>query len=133
MFEMTMQTSLVYSAILTFAMFLTAAAAKGRYWTMEGMIFGMGNRDTFPVTSPLAARADRAAKNMIEGMVLFGAVVIAAQGMGVSNESTTLGATLFFWSRVVYFPVYVAGIPWVRTGVWAVGLIGTVIIGCEAI
>lgn len=53
--------------------------------------------------------------------------------MGVSNESTTLGATLFFWSRVVYFPVYVAGIPWVRTGVWAVGLIGTVIIGCEAI
>jgi len=133
MTELSMQTALVYSTILTFVMIIVAGSGKGRYWTPSGLLFGMGNRDDYPEAAPWAARADRAAKNMMESMLLFAALVVAAQGMGVANDATTLGATLFFWARVLYFPIYVAGITWVRTGVWAVGLIGLVIIALELI
>lgn len=133
MFELSMQTSLVYSVILTVVMILAASTGKGRYWTPAGLLFGMGNRESAPDELPWAGRADRAANNMMESMLLFIALVTAAQGMDISNEATTLGATLFFWARVVYFPVYVAGITWVRTGVWAVGLVGMVIILLELI
>jgi uncharacterized MAPEG superfamily protein len=133
MTELSMQTSLVYSAVLTLVMVLIAGVGKGQYWTMSGLIFGAGNRDNYPEQVPWAGRADRAAKNMMESMLIFVSLVAAAQGMGVSNDATTLGATLFFWARLVYFPVYVAGIEWVRTGVWAVGLVGLVIIMLELI
>jgi uncharacterized MAPEG superfamily protein len=34
------------------------------------------------------------------------------------------GANIFFWARVAYFPTYLAGIAYVRSALWAVGLIG---------
>jgi uncharacterized MAPEG superfamily protein len=39
-----------------------------------------------------------------------------------------LGAQLFFWARLAYAFVYIAGIPWVRTAVWLVSVIGLVLI-----
>jgi len=41
---------------------------------------------------------------------------------------TALGAQLFFWARLAYAPIYVAGPPWLRTGVWGVSIIGLVLI-----
>ncbi len=39
-----------------------------------------------------------------------------------------LGAQIFFWARLAYAVAYIAGIPWVRTGVWFVSVIGLAII-----
>ena len=30
----------------------------------------------------------------------------------------------YFWARLVYLPIYLAGIPYLRTAVWAVSLWG---------
>lgn len=133
MTELSMQTSLVYSAILTLVMILTAGVGKGRYWTMGGLMFGAGNRDNYPEELAWAGRASRAANNMMESMLIFVGLVAAAQGMGVSNETTTMGATLFFWARLVYFPIYVIGVPWLRTGVWGVAIVGLAMITLELI
>ncbi len=54
--------------------------------------------------------------------------MLAAQAAGLANETTALGALLFFWGRVAYAVVYLAGIPWLRTGVWAVSMVGLVLI-----
>ena len=35
---------------------------------------------------------------------------------------------IFFWARVVYFFVYLAGIPWLRTVLWAASVAGMVMI-----
>ena len=49
--------------------------------------------------------------------------------MPVSREGTpALGAQLFFWARLVYAPVYLAGVPWVRTAVWLVSIVGLILI-----
>jgi uncharacterized MAPEG superfamily protein len=39
-----------------------------------------------------------------------------------------LGAQLFFWARLAYAFVYLAGIPWLRTAVWTVSVIGLILI-----
>ena len=119
---------LAASAILTFLMVLLASLIRARAWTMAGTLIALGNRENLPPATPLSGRADRAAKNMLEGMLLFVAVMLAAQLAGVVGPRVALGAQLFFWARLVYFPVYLAGIAYVRTAVWAVSIVGLGII-----
>jgi uncharacterized MAPEG superfamily protein len=60
--------------------------------------------------------------------VLFAALVLTAQVAAKTNATTALGAQLFLWARVVYVPVYLIGIPWARTAVWIVSVVGLVMI-----
>ena len=87
-----------------------------------------GNRENMPPLTGWADRAARAHRNMLENLVLFVALVLVAQVTGKANAMTAMGAELFFWARLVYVPVFLAGIPWVRTGVWAVSILGLVLI-----
>jgi len=113
-----------YSAGLTWVMLMTASLLRARMWTPQGLKFAFGNRDQPPESSPVAARAHRAAKNMLENLVLFTALVLVARLGGVPSARLELGAAMFFWARVVYFAVYLAGIAYARTVVWGVGLVG---------
>jgi uncharacterized MAPEG superfamily protein len=125
--------ALIFSALLTWAMLVTASFLRNRLWTPSGMKLGMGNRDDVPEPTPLAARADRAAKNMLENLVLFVCVVVAARYAGAPAEQVNLGSTIFFWARLLYFGVYLAGIAYLRTAVWAVAVLGLFIIARAAL
>ncbi|MEO7935944.1 MAG: MAPEG family protein, partial [Dokdonella sp.] len=35
-----------------------------------------------------------------------------------------LGAQLYFWARLAYLPTYAAGIPYLRTVIWGVAIVG---------
>ena len=87
-----------------------------------------GNREPLPEFTGWAGRATRAHRNMLESLVLFAVLVLVAQVAGRANEMTALGAQLFFWGRLAYAVVYLVGIPWVRTGVWAVSVVGLILI-----
>lgn len=87
-----------------------------------------GNREPLPELTGWAGRAQRAHRNTLESLVLFAVLVVVAHMAGVANETTVLGAKLFFWARVAYAIVYLIGIPWVRTGVWAVSVVGLIMI-----
>lgn len=87
-----------------------------------GFTWGVGNRDT-PFTVPAwIERTRRAHANMVENLIPFACLVLAAHLGGKTNATTALAAQLFFWSRVAYTLVYVAGIPLLRTLVFAVGI-----------
>lgn len=116
---------LVWAVALTFAQMLVAAVGAT---TQAGLPRLAGNRDDLPALTGWAGRAARAHRNMLENIVLFAALVLTAHVAGVSNDMTVLGTQLFFWARLVYAVVYVAGIPWLRTGVWAVSVVGLVLI-----
>jgi uncharacterized MAPEG superfamily protein len=83
-----------------------------------------GNRDNMPELQGWAGRAERAHRNMLESLVLFAILVLAARALNISNNLTVLGAQLFFWGRVAHAGLYVAGITWVRTAAWAVSVVG---------
>ena len=88
-----------------------------------------GNREGLPEITGWAGRAQRAHRNMLENLVLFAALIVVAHFVNKEpNASIVLGAQLFFWARLIYAGVYIAGLPWVRTGVWVVSVVGLVII-----
>ncbi len=109
--------------VLTWVSIMAAAFLRNREWTLDGMKFGLSNRDNPPEPTPLGGRAVRAGANTLENFVLFVALALTAHAAGKGDEAT-LGAQLFFWARLAYLPVYWAGITYVRSAIWAVGTAG---------
>jgi len=50
--------------------------------------------------------------------------LIATQRTGGIGAIGAIGATLWIIGRVVYLPIYVLGINYVRTAAWGVSIIG---------
>jgi uncharacterized MAPEG superfamily protein len=119
---------LLFVVILTFVQMLVAAMGANQ---QVGLPTLAGNREGLPELTGWSGRARRAHLNMLENMVLFTALVLIAQVAGKANAMTALGASLFFWARLVYAGIYLAGISWVRTTVWFVSVIGMVIIAWQ--
>jgi uncharacterized MAPEG superfamily protein len=92
-----------------------------------------GNREGLPEITGWAGRAARAHRNMLENLVLFAALVLVAVAAGRTNAMTLLGAQIFMYARLAYAVVYVAGIPWLRTAVWTVSVVGLVMIFVQTI
>jgi len=92
-----------------------------------------GNRENMPEIAGWAGRAERAHRNMLESLVLFAILVLAARALNLSNGLTVLGAQLFFWGRIAHAVLYIAGITWVRTAAWAVSVVGLLLIFLQLI
>jgi len=119
---------LLMSVVLAFAQVLVAAAAANR---VVGLPTLAGNRDDLPALTGFAGRAKRAHLNMLENLVLFAALVLIAAVSNMANATTAMGAAIFFWARLAYAVVYLIGIPWLRTVVWFISVIGMVMIACQ--
>jgi uncharacterized MAPEG superfamily protein len=120
----TMLTLVVYMAILTWLTLLAASLIRAKGWTPAGMKIALGNRDNLPEATPLAGRAQRTATNTLESFVLFAVIALVAQAAGSTSPRIVTGAEMFFWARIAYIPVYYAGIAYLRTAVWVVGIVG---------
>lgn len=119
---------LLFSVILTFVQMLVAV-------TFANLAVGLptlaGNREGLGDLPGIGGRARRAHLNMLENIVLFAALVLIAAVGGKANAMTAMGAMIFFWGRLAYAIIYVAGIPWLRTGAWAVSVIGMIMIALQ--
>lgn len=73
-----------------------------------------------------AARGEKALRNLLETYAVFVVLSVAAQLAGSGDTLTFWGAQLYFWSRWVYLPLYVLGVPYVRSLVWCVSMLGLV-------
>jgi uncharacterized MAPEG superfamily protein len=116
---------LVWSAVLTFLQSVLAVLGAVN---VVGLPPLAGNRENLPAIEGWGGRAARAHRNMLESLVLFAILVLVAHIAGRANATTALRASVFFWARVAYAFVYTMGIPWLRTGVWAVSVAGLVMI-----
>lgn len=124
---------LLVAALLTWASLLLASVLRSRSWTPDGAKLAFGNRDAMPEPSPLAGRAERAARNTVDNVLLFVAAFAAARLSGAPPERLMLGAHAFVWARCVYLAVYLAGIPYLRTAVYAVSVMGIAWVGSAAL
>jgi uncharacterized MAPEG superfamily protein len=112
--------------ILALAQILLTAHLRTRQY---GITWNAGARDDkMPALKPLPARMLRAQENLFETLPLFiGALLGAAYG-GRLGLLTNLGAHLYFFGRLIYLPLYAAGIPYVRSLVWTVATGGLVLV-----
>jgi uncharacterized MAPEG superfamily protein len=116
---------LIWSLGLTFVQMLVALIGTCLYL---GLPKAAGNRERIPELPGWPGRARRAHVNMIENMVLFAPLIIIADIAGRDNGMTERGAELFFWARLAYAVIYVAGIPYLRTLAWLVSVVGLALI-----
>ncbi len=95
-----------------------ATRERGREWNA-------GPRDG--QAKPLglhAGRAERALRNFLETYPAFVALALA---LAVSDRTGGIGATgalLWFVARIAYIPLYLFGVPYVRSLAWLASLIG---------
>ncbi|WP_343313003.1 MAPEG family protein [Brucella sp. BE17] len=75
-------------------------------------------------TGPLAGRAERASNNFRETYPAFVALALALVLKGDAQGFGLYGAWLWFACRIVYIPLYLAGIPYIRSVVWLGSLLG---------
>jgi uncharacterized MAPEG superfamily protein len=97
-----------------------------RYKTAQyGREWNVGARDeALPPASPITGRTARAQANFAE---TFPIAVVALLGVVIASRTsatTALGGWIWLGARVVYLPLYLAGIRVVRTIVWTISMIG---------
>ena len=117
---------LVWSVVLGLAQIMVTATLSTQ---QRGLAWNAGARDvTPPPLTGVAARMDRALRNFLETFAFFAVAVLAVIATQRSNAHTVLGAQLYFWGRLVYVPLYAAGIAYVRTLAWVVSIVGLVMV-----
>ena len=69
------------------------------------------------------ARANAAQANTFEALPFFIGAVIIAHQLGAPQTTLDILAVLFITLRVIYVAMYVAGLPTVRSAIWALALV----------
>jgi len=126
---MTLENILVLSSLLviiqiTIPMLIDLLAKK----TSLNYLFS--SRDKTTENSILAQRAIRALKNLLETFPIFVGLTLLSIIKDIDNSSI---AFLWLMSRVIYVPVYIYGINYLRTALWAVSLICLMLMGIKFI
>ncbi|WCT75437.1 MAPEG family protein [Sphingomonas naphthae] len=114
----------------TLVLALVNIFAAGRARTAQyGTKWNVGARDgEMPPLNPLAGRLSRAQANLYETLPIFAAAILACAVAGRFDMKTVIGAHLYFFGRLIYLPLYAAGVPVVRTLVWTIATFGLVLI-----
>jgi len=122
---------LVASCVLCLIQILIASHAASR---QRGYRWSAGARDSgaVPLTG-IAGRLERALRNLLETFPVFVAAVLLVHALGRDGALSRWGAVLYFSARVVYLPLYAAGVPLIRSLVWNVALFGIVLLLLAAV
>ena len=86
-----------------------------------GPDYTAGPRDQKRELTGMAGRLQRAFQNHVEGLVLYTAAAALVVLGRASGPETETAAALYLTARILYVPAYASGIPYLRSGIWAVG------------
>ena len=94
-----------------------------------GSKWNAGPRDeVMPPVTPLTGRLERAQANLYETLPLFIGAILVAHVAGEDGFLTYWGASLYFWARVVYVPLYAFGVTGLRSLAFLASLVGLLMI-----
>jgi uncharacterized MAPEG superfamily protein len=94
----------------------------------HGLSYVFGPRDPQAPLTGRTARFERAFHNFLQTFPFFAVAILVVTLTGRHSWQTVFGAELYLGARFIYIPVYVGGVPVLRTLVWlasvaAIGLI----------
>jgi uncharacterized MAPEG superfamily protein len=115
---------LVAALVLALVQIFAAAAAKRQ---QDGLEWAAGARDDPPVYTGVAARLDRAEKNLFETLWIFALALLIAHVAGRDGALNDWGARVYVIGRVVYVPLYASGVKLWRSVVYSVSMVGLVL------
>ena len=122
---MTVQLQLVAWSVV---LLLAHIGAQGLLVTpLRGLVWNAGPRDEGqPDLGKYPGRAQRALENFKETYPAFIGLALALSIAGRTDGAGALGTWLWFGARVVYLPLYLLGVPWLRTLAFGVSLAGLI-------
>ena len=82
------------------------------------------SRDNEANTSIYIDRANRSLNNLFETLPIFIGLVLLSI---INDVDNSLLAMIWLLARIIYVPVYIVGINYLRTGIWAIALICLII------
>ena len=112
---------LIFTIFLVLIQLVMQAAAG---FLANGLTGMAGSRDDEVLTSGIGGRFERAYYNMLETFPVFAALVLIIQVTKSWTALSALAVQLYFWSRVAYIPLYIIGIPLLRTVAWLASAAG---------
>jgi uncharacterized MAPEG superfamily protein len=104
-----------------------ASHQRGYRWTASAR-----DADIAPLTG-IAGRLERALRNFLETFPVFAAAVLLVHVLGHEGELSRWGSVLYFSARLVYVPLYAAGVPVIRSLVWNVAFVGVALLLVAAV
>jgi uncharacterized MAPEG superfamily protein len=110
-----------WSVILLFAHIVAQTLF---YIRDTGRGYALTNREEDRPVTPVTDRLTRGLHNFIETYPAFIGLALALAVTGKTGGTGATGALIWFWARLVYVPVFAAGIIVLRTAVWTVSVIG---------
>lgn len=122
---------LLWSVVLGLAQLILATTFETKD---QGQAWNISPRDGAPPpVSTVTARLKRAFGNFRETFGFFAVAVLAVAFLEKTNAASAWGAQIYFWARLVYVPVYAAGITGLRTAIWIVSMIGLAMVLLAAV
>jgi uncharacterized MAPEG superfamily protein len=117
---------LAWGCVLALVHIFAAVRVKTRQY---GTKWNVGARDeALPPPDPIVGRLARAQANFFETFPIMIAAILIAVTSGRAGEITTIGAWVWLGARILYLPLYAAGIPVVRTICFLVSVIGILMV-----
>jgi len=113
---------LALSVVLGFVHIIVSAIATthqyGSRWNLSA------RDDPMPPLQGVAGRLQRALNNFLETFPLYAVAVLIADATNRHGWMAVWGSQIYFYARVLYLPLYAAGIPVIRTVVWSAASLG---------
>ncbi|MBM3645127.1 MAG: hypothetical protein FJX02_12405 [Alphaproteobacteria bacterium] len=128
---MTLELWCLFGAMVLGLMHLTAASFT--FKAQVGNRYSVGARDENLQPKGVAARLDRAQRNFLETFAIFVAAILLAHMLGKSGSWSQIGAPLYLAGRVLFLPLYAAGVPWLRTFSWNAATLGLVLVMVQSV
>ena len=124
---------MVLIILLVLALFVVQTLLPNRFrepapaCTPGALSDSLGPRDHPRPLTVVGGRASRALANMHEALPVFLALALLNLILGTAAATAITGGWIFFVARLLYVPAYLAGIPAVRSLIWAGGWVGLVL------
>jgi len=124
---------MILLVLLVLALFVVQTLLPGRFREPAApgapgkLAENVGNRDYARPLTVVGQRASRALTNMHEALPVFLALALMNMIAGTAASMATMGALVFLIARALYVPLYLSGISWLRSLIWAVGWIGLIL------
>lgn len=116
---------LTLSALLACLLLIGFAAYANLTWDHRWLVGPRDESREFPV---MIGRLKRAWDNHLESLILLTPAVLALELTERHSGLTAGAAIVYLAARVLYVPAYAAGVPMVRSIVWAPGFVATIVI-----
>ena len=109
------------------------SAASFAFKAQVGNRYTVGARDEGLRPAGVAGRLARAQANFMETFPIFATFILVVELTGAQGSLSWWGAALYLAGRIVFLPLYAAGLPWVRTFSWNLATLGLVLVGLQAV